>query len=181
MADNVTISTAGGTETIAADEVASVKYPRNKLIFGADGANSGDVQLASTTVLGPLPVNAYPATDFITLAGLGVAPQFAVIDLTATGTLVTAQAGKRIRVISLAMTYENITGDETYIFRTGAAGTALTGSFGDVSAAITTGSHVLVLPFNPCGWFQTNVGDLLELALGGTTPLADGCLTWIPV
>lgn len=50
MADNYTFTEGTGT-TAAADEISSVKYPRAKLIHGADGTNDGDV---STT--NPLPV-----------------------------------------------------------------------------------------------------------------------------
>ena len=178
MADNLSISTAGGTETVGADEISSVKYQRAKLIYGPDGINSGDVQEASTTIKGPLPVAAYPATDFLMLAGLGLTPKFAVINLTATGTLVAAVASKKIRVLALAMTMDVLTGDETYTFKSGAAGTALTGAFGNASAAAAV--IPLVLPFNPVGWFETTSGVLLELSLAVTAE-AQGCLTYVEV
>jgi hypothetical protein len=40
--DNVPI-TPGTGKTFATDEISTVHYPRNKLIFGADGTNEGDV------------------------------------------------------------------------------------------------------------------------------------------
>jgi len=49
--DFVTDPSSGGGETFAADEIASVKYPRVKLIHGADGVNAGDVANGN-----PLPV-----------------------------------------------------------------------------------------------------------------------------
>jgi hypothetical protein len=53
MADNFTTKDASSaTITGAADEIASVKYPRIKLIHGADGVNDGDVSSAN-----PLPVD----------------------------------------------------------------------------------------------------------------------------
>lgn len=179
MADNLTISTAGGNETVGADEISSVKYQRVKLIFGPDGTQTGEVALASTSAVQPLPVTVYPASDYVMVAGLGIAPKFAVINLNATGTLVAAVASKKIRVLALAMTIDLLTGDETYTFNSGAGGTAVTGAFGDSSGA---GAVVpIVLPFNPLGWFETTSGVLLELAIAGTTPFADGCLVYMEV
>lgn len=51
MADGVTITQGTGT-TIAADEIASVKYQRVKLVLGADGTNDGDVCTAL-----PMPIS----------------------------------------------------------------------------------------------------------------------------
>jgi hypothetical protein len=52
MADNfTTVDAASETITGAADEISGVKYPRVKLIHGADGTNDGDVASAN-----PLPV-----------------------------------------------------------------------------------------------------------------------------
>lgn len=42
MADNVAI-TPGAGANIAADEILGVKYPRSKMVVGADGVNDGDV------------------------------------------------------------------------------------------------------------------------------------------
>jgi len=183
MADNVSVSTAGGTETIGADEISSVKYQRTKLIYGPDGTNSGDVQEASATVKGPLPVAAYQATDFLMAAGLGLSPAFLPFTLTATGTLKSAETGKKIRVLAVAMTIEVVTGDETYTFKSGAGGTALTGAFGDSAMTVlaTTPPIPIVLPFNPLGWFESASGALLELALAGTTPNAQGCFVYVLV
>lgn len=47
MADNVNITLGDGTGVIAADEIASAKYQRVKLIQGADGVNDGDVSSAA--------------------------------------------------------------------------------------------------------------------------------------
>ena len=54
MADNFTTKDfSGASITGAADEIASVKYPRVKMVLGADGTNDGDV--SSTN---PMPVSA---------------------------------------------------------------------------------------------------------------------------
>lgn len=46
MADNVPI-TPGAGANIAADEILGVKYPRSKMVVGADGVNDGDVSDAN--------------------------------------------------------------------------------------------------------------------------------------
>ncbi len=52
MADNTAI-TPGSGETIADDDIGGVKYQRNKLVYGDDGVNTGDVSIR----------NPYPVTD----------------------------------------------------------------------------------------------------------------------
>lgn len=53
MADNIAINPGSGVN-VAADEIASVQYQRQKITLGADGVNDGDV--SSTN---PLPVRGY--------------------------------------------------------------------------------------------------------------------------
>jgi len=52
MADNTTLNSASGGDTIASDDIGGVKFQRVKLIHGADGVNAGDVSNAN-----PLPVS----------------------------------------------------------------------------------------------------------------------------
>ncbi|KKN54705.1 hypothetical protein LCGC14_0589740 [marine sediment metagenome] len=169
MADNIEV--AG--KTIATDEISSVHYQRAKLIHGADGTNAGDVALTN-----PLPVDAMLNTGVIQSSGSQLTPKFAVINLAATGTLVAAVTGKRIRVLSLLMTIDVLTGDETYTFKSGGGGTALTGDLGEASAA----AAVLVVQYNfsPLGHFQTASGSLLELSLGVAAE-AQGSLCYVEV
>lgn len=47
MADNTTLNTGSGGDTVAADDISGVKYQRVKLIHGADGVNAGDVSSAN--------------------------------------------------------------------------------------------------------------------------------------
>ena len=51
MADNITTNPGNGGAIVGADDIVGVWYQRVKLIFGADGANDGDVDN-----LNPLPV-----------------------------------------------------------------------------------------------------------------------------
>lgn len=51
MADNTTLNTGTGGDTIATDDISGVKYPRSKIVIGADGTNDGDVSATN-----PMPV-----------------------------------------------------------------------------------------------------------------------------
>ena len=53
MSDNTVLNPGVGGDTIALDDIGGVKYQRIKLIYGADGVNSGDVATGNG-----LPVNA---------------------------------------------------------------------------------------------------------------------------
>jgi hypothetical protein len=174
MADNVLVSTVGGNETIAADEISSVKYQRTKLIYGPDGTNSGDVREADPTTKGPLPVNAYVASDYVLVAGLALTPKYAVIDAAISGdnTIVAAVSAKKIRVLALHLT---MTGTLVTIrFESGAGGTALTGQMQPLAGSGIT------MPFNPVGWFETAAAALLNMELSGAQSV-DGCLVYVEV
>lgn len=99
--------------------------------------------------------------------------KYAVIDAATSGdnTLVAAVTGKKIRVLSL---YLVATGAVLVRFESGASGTALTGQ----SSMAANG--VLVLPYNPLGWFETAAAALLNLELGGAVSV-DGALSYIEV
>lgn len=86
-------------------------------------------------------------------------------------TLVSAVAGKKIRVLSL---YAVAAGAVTVRFESAAGGTALTG----VASLAANGG--IVLPFNEGGWFETNAGELLNMELGGAVQTS-GSLSYIEV
>lgn len=98
--------------------------------------------------------------------------QFLVVDTAVTATLVAAQAaGIKIRVVGgflINTTAQSIT------FKSGAAGTAITGP-------LPLGAlGQLVLPFNPLGYFETAAATLLELSLSGATQVG-GTIQWVTV
>lgn len=104
---------------------------------------------------------------------VGSEVKFAAIDAAASGdnTLVAAVAGKKIRVLSLAIV---AAGAVVARAESGAGGTALTGQ-------MTLGANaVFALPFNSEGWFETAAGQLLNLELGGAVSV-DGCLSYAEV
>lgn len=78
MADDVLLNAGTGGDTVAADEIAGVKFQRVKLIEGADGVNDGDISAAN-----PLPVEipAFALTQGASAAGaLGPIVQGVVSD-----------------------------------------------------------------------------------------------------
>lgn len=127
MADNITAlgNTGAGTDVLATDDIGGVQYPRVKLIFGADGVNSGDVSSAN-----PLPIQAAPldllaatikAEDNASASGdLGI-PMFGVrqaADTTSTSddgdySLLKIDEEGRLKVSSKPASYPDITGDIT--------------------------------------------------------------------
>lgn len=52
MADNTLLNLGSGGDTIASDDIGGVKFQRVKLIYGADGTNSGDVAAANALPVG---------------------------------------------------------------------------------------------------------------------------------
>lgn len=52
MADNTLLNSGSGGDTLATDDIGGIKYPRSKIVIGADGSNDGDVSSAN-----PLPVS----------------------------------------------------------------------------------------------------------------------------
>lgn len=98
-------------------------------------------------------------------------PKYAAVDAASSGdnTVVAALAENRIRVLAvfLIMTGTAI----TIRFESGAGGTALTGQM------TPSQGGGFVLPYNPVGWFQTAVGELLNLELGGAQSV-DGCIVY---
>lgn len=58
MADNTELNAGSGGDVLATDDIGGVKFPRTKLVIGADGTNDGDVASGN-----PLPVLARGAAD----------------------------------------------------------------------------------------------------------------------
>lgn len=70
MSDNVLI-TPGSGDTVGADDIASVKYQRVKLIIGQDGTNDGDVYSSNPLpVTGTVTANAGSGTLAVSLASV---------------------------------------------------------------------------------------------------------------
>ena len=81
MADNITLNSGSGGDSVGADDIGGIKFSRIKLIHGVDGTNDGDVALT----------NPYPTTPVgIATSGLSI---FRSIDLDETEEEVKATAG----------------------------------------------------------------------------------------
>lgn len=99
---------------------------------------------------------------------------FAAIQLVASGSVVQAVSGKKIRVVSAILAD---IGTHSWRFRsnqfdiTGDLHSIPAPSFGSIT-------FPLILPFNPSGWFETNVGESLNLFLGSGVRSISGCLTY---
>jgi hypothetical protein len=91
MADNTTLPTGVGGDTIATDDIGGVKYQRVKLVSGVDGVNDGD---ASST--NPFPIG-IAATPFFPSAGNSSSANLAA-GATFTGAV---QANQNLPVISI--------------------------------------------------------------------------------
>lgn len=107
----------------------------------------------------------------INVNGVSAELKYAKIDYSASGSqaLVAAVAGKRIRVISL------------FLIGAGAVTTKFQSAATDLTGAMSNAANGgFVLPENKSGWFQTNVGEALNLNLGGAVNVAGG-LTYIEI
>jgi hypothetical protein len=73
MADNTILNTGAGGDTIATDDILGIKYPRSKIVIGADGVNGGDVSSANpmpvTAASLPLPTGAATEATLSTISG----------------------------------------------------------------------------------------------------------------
>lgn len=78
-------------------------------------------------------------------------------------TLAALVANKNIRVLSLMLVAADAT---TVRFESNAGGTALTGIMTMIA------STPFVLPHNPCGWFETVAGQLLNMELGSAVQVS---------
>lgn len=126
---------------------------------------------AGTSLIGKVSASAETATVYN--GSTSITPKFAVIDVAGSGnnTLVEAVASKKIRVLAVALVGG---GTVTARFESGADGTALTGQMSLVA------NSVVVLPFNPVGWFETAAAALLNLELSGAVSV-DGSLVYVEV
>lgn len=99
--------------------------------------------------------------------------KYAVIDHASSGnnTLVAAVTGKKIRVLALSMVSA---GTVTARLESAADGTAMSGQ---MTMAVNT---TVTWPFNPAGWCETVVSELLNLELS-TGVSVDGTLVYVEV
>lgn len=167
MADNVTLNTGSGGDSIAADDIAGTKYQRVKLIHGVDGTNSGDAAWSN-----PMPVAAADRTDKISEGTATLlTPKFKVINLAASAELIALVASKKLRVVSLSIC-AGTAATNTFTFRSG-------GAAGSVVGIITVpASGAYASGYCALGIFETVAGENLYLALTSAVQ-TNGMLTYI--
>lgn len=105
-----------------------------------------------------------PSGELLTVASSPISAA-----LLGNNTLIAAQAGKSIFVLSYELV---VAGAVTIDFQSGASGTSLSG----VQSLPANG--IKVLPHNPTTWFNTAVGALLNLSLGGAVQVS-GSIQWV--
>tara|TARA_R110002096_G_scaffold271950_5_gene465684 strand:- start:732 stop:2510 length:1779 start_codon:yes stop_codon:yes gene_type:complete len=73
MADDITLNTGAGGDTLGADDISGTKFQRIKLIHGIDGVNDGDVSNTN-----PLPISAQNlvSTNNSTTSPLGISATY---------------------------------------------------------------------------------------------------------
>jgi hypothetical protein len=86
---------------------------------------------------------------------------YALVNLAASGTLVSGVAGKKIRVLNAILDANN--GESTWKFESSTGPTRLVGNLYFSDAGDAPGA--LVLPYSPVGWFETAEGDDLLLTM----------------
>lgn len=115
-----------------------------------------------------------PETGWLGSRGIDYAINHANVDAGASGdnVLVAGVVGKRIRVISCFV----IAGGAVFAYFVDGADTDLAGSASNtIKIAESSG---FVLPFNQGGWFQTGIGESLDINLSGAVSVA-GSLSYI--
>jgi hypothetical protein len=113
-------------------------------------------------------------TDMVYDGGTAITNiRFATISASSSGnnTIVAASANKKIRVLSLTLTFS---GGVNAKFQSAAGGTDKTGLIYGVTGV------PFVLPYNKLGWFETAASALLNLNLSAAVAVG-GCLTYIEV
>ena len=103
--------------------------------------------------------------------GFPLTPKYAAIAAATAddNTLVAAVSGKKIRVLALAV----IAGAAGNIyFQSAAAGDVIFGGSANKIQLAANGGFVL--PFNPAGWFETDVSELLNMNASSTGPFSGG-------
>lgn len=125
----------------------------------------------SNITLGPSP--SFPVvtqnTSMMFAGQTALVPQFAVINASASGTVISAISGLIIRVIAMDLVTNNAV---TIQWQTSTGPATISGP---QSFAANGG---IVRPFNQAGWFQTLAGDSLNITLSGGATVG-GNITYV--
>ena len=180
MADNVTLNSGSGGDSVGADDISGVKYQRVKLIHGVDGTNEGDIATSK-----PLPVQIINTgrTEkryYAVAAATGTTGTETAITLTAssgtsattTGVSFAVTSAKRFKINSI-----------TLMSRGNATGTAQISVFNlriNTAGAVTTTSTPVILSARTTNGATNNEFDRVFIDCGpdGIEIPGDGTLQW---
>jgi hypothetical protein len=162
---------AASTAPVATDPALVVSISPNSVNANGQATMTNSAPVAIASNQSQLPVGL--GTDTIYSGATALTPKFATIAASSSGnnTLIAAVTSKKIRVLSLSLMSN---GTVNAKFQSGAGGTDLTGLY---YTAANTG---FVLPFNPCGHFETASNTLLNLNLSGAVAVG-GQITYVEV
>lgn len=162
------IFTAANTATLVVADSTSII---NSAGWAVNMINTSGIAVNVINTSG-LRTHAAIETDSMSSSGTLVTVNFGTILAAQTNnTIVTQQANKTIRVLAFEMMADGATQCR---FESGTANAVyLTGYkyFG------TSGG--MVAPYNPVGWFQTNIGSSLNLEIATAGASIGGCLTYL--
>lgn len=156
----------GTVKRIAVDSAGNMKI---SAVIGSEVQIIGDDGVTLLKIGAGGVVIAAPETGSLYVGGVAVTPKYKVISLSATGTVVAAVPGKKIRVISYVIM---ASGTVNTKWQSHVAPTDLGGLLYLVA---NTGA---VSGYNPSGHFETVVSEALDLNLSGSVAVG-GHLTYV--
>ncbi len=145
MADNFTTNAGAGGDTFGADDIGGVKFPRTKIIVGADGVNDGDVSSANPLPIGGTVTANLGAVDNAVLDAIAASLTTIDADTSHLATIAGAVSGTEMQVDVLTMPTVTVTGT--------------VGVSGAVEVANDAGNP---LPVN--GTVTANLGSIADVA-----------------
>jgi hypothetical protein len=103
---------------------------------------------------------------------------YALINVAASGTLVSGTSGAKIRVLACVLDANN--GNATAYFTSSTGPTRLCGNLflSSGAADYSTATGQLVMPYSPVGWFETAAGDDLDIVLEDGSAGVGGLLVY---
>ena len=104
MADNTTLNTGTGGDTIATDDIAGVKYQRVKITLGADGAADNDVDAGQQLSAASVPVVIASDQSAVAVDGSGVTQPVSHAALTELAAAINASSQLDVNIAASAAT-----------------------------------------------------------------------------
>jgi hypothetical protein len=149
----------GAPAATASDTISGVDYPEMKIVLGAAG----------TAVLASAGQGTQDTGTLRVAVATAGTPKFATLQLSATGEVVAAVSGKKIRVLAA---------------RLSAAGTVNTkwqsASTDKTGLSYFVANSYAELSYSPVGWFETVAGEALNLNLSASIAVG-GMIVYVEV